>query len=112
MFLVTVVKLSNPKVWYKNLVGLSIECEYRDHDGDFIPSGRMGEAGKFFFKGDCRMPLVSKSRKHKTTYNSASLPCLCLSCSRVFAFGGTCSPNTNSFVTACGGYTKSQQAVA
>jgi len=39
-----------------------------------------------------------------TTANNASLPCLCLTCSRVFAFGGTCSPSTNSFVTACKGY--------
>jgi hypothetical protein len=30
--------------------------------------------------------------------------CLCLSCSRLLSNGGTCQPNTNSHVTACGGY--------
>jgi hypothetical protein len=30
--------------------------------------------------------------------------CLCLTCSRLQSNGGSCQPNTNSFVTACGGY--------
>jgi hypothetical protein len=45
-----------------------------------------------------------------TSTNSASSPCLCITCSRLLSNGGSCQPNTNSFVTACGGYTKAQQA--
>lgn len=30
--------------------------------------------------------------------------CLCLSCSRLGANGGSCQPNTNSHITVCGGY--------
>ena len=44
------------------------------------------------------------------THNTASLPCLCEDCTRRTL--GSCRPNTNSRVTACEGYTKSQQAVA
>jgi hypothetical protein len=46
----------------------------------------------------------------KPAYNTASLPCLCEDCTRRSI--GSCRPNTNSRVTACDGYTKSQQAVA
>ena len=45
-----------------------------------------------------------------TSTNTASLPCLCEDCTRRTL--GSCRPNTNSRVTACEGYTKSQQAVA
>ena len=44
------------------------------------------------------------------THNTASLPCLCEDCTRRTL--GSCRPNTNSRVTACERYTKSQQAIA
>jgi hypothetical protein len=31
---------------------------------------------------------------------------LCVTCSRLMANGGHCQPNTNSFVTTCGGYSR------
>ena len=39
-----------------------------------------------------------------SSHNNESKPCLCVTCSRLESKGGTCSPNTNSFVTECGGY--------
>ena len=51
-----------------------------------------------------------KAESPATPSNIASLPCLCDDCTRRTL--GSCRPNTNSRVTACEGYTKSQQAVA
>lgn len=36
--------------------------------------------------------------------NKQIMPCLCLTCTRLSENGGSCVPNTNSYVTACGGY--------
>jgi hypothetical protein len=69
-----------------------------------------------YYVGSCGQTLkeaqadVEKERAAETVEsapkapNIASTPCLCLSCSRLLSTGGTCDPNTNSHVTACGGY--------
>jgi hypothetical protein len=36
--------------------------------------------------------------------NARAEKCLCLTCTRLCENGGSCVPNTNSHVTACGGY--------
>ena len=44
--------------------------------------------------------------------NTGSPKCLCETCSRLLSAGGECMPNSNSFVTACSGFTKSLRASA
>lgn len=45
------------------------------------------------------------TKEEKFTSNNRPMPKrLCLSCSRLQSNGGSCQPNTNSYVTECGGY--------
>jgi uncharacterized protein (DUF488 family) len=44
---------------------------------------------------------VAELTPHNNTRDES---CLCFSCSRLLSDGGSCQPSTNSFVTACGGY--------
>lgn len=73
------------------------------------PSMQPSSNGDYYKVSDVEEALRSASDNTtedilKSTHNTSSPKCLCLSCSRLLANGGTCEPNTNSFVTACGGY--------
>jgi hypothetical protein len=69
-----------------------------------IPGGViMGERGRIA-EIEKRVSALESVVEKFTSTNSPMPKCLCLSCSRLLSNGGTCQPNTNSFVTACGGY--------
>ena len=60
---------------------------------------------------ECSRSLVDEAKgqlklveEKFTSTNTESKPYLCVTCSRLESNGGTCSPNTHSFVTECGGY--------
>jgi hypothetical protein len=62
--------------------------------------------------GLVELELRKLVEENGSSHNTGSPKCLCETCSRLLSNGGTCQPNTNSFVTACGGFTEPLRAGA
>lgn len=77
----------------------------RNFGGSFVTDSIM----PYILVSDLINFAADSSERANKADNTASLPCLCEDCTRRTI--GSCRPNTNSRVTACEGYTKSQQAV-
>jgi hypothetical protein len=76
-------------------------AKYKTFD-EFVKGEKIVRYTEWFKK--CWDFATEAAVENGSTNNKPMPKCLCLSCSRLQSNGGSCQPNANSFVTACGGY--------
>jgi hypothetical protein len=93
----------------------NVLCEYEPcnvGDSWVFRSADGCEHRAVLFERMSEAPQNAMVAQNTSTNTARDEICLCLSCSRLQFNGGSCQPNTNSFVTACGGYSGKLSPVA